>query len=236
MKASYLSTTEIAKYRDTVALLPFGSFEQHGPYLPLLTDTAIAEGLAERIEQRLPKEVMLFPALWTGASREHRGFPGTLSLPAELLIQQLQELFTWLEASGWRKGVVYNAHGGNIHLAAVACEEYSRPHQLRVKSMYAYTAKVKAVAKQQFGVSDTHAGSTEASLLFTLRPDLAPAVAELPNDHPVVTAGALAYKETREIAENGVLHPFPTVEINREKGGILADCMIEEAARVIREW
>lgn len=228
MRAELLSTTEIQNYSHCMVIVPLGAFEQHGPYLPLATDTMIATALAERAEQQDVQGIMLFPTIWVGASVEHAGFPGTLSLAGPTLISLLTDLFSWLESSGFTRVVLYNAHGGNIHAAAVAAEEYSRPHLLKIKNFYAYTDKVKAAAKQLFGVAETHGGSTESSLVAALRPDLALVDGERENNHPYRGGGLLNLYETRELSQDGVLDGGEKIIIRKEYGEELAGLMVEE--------
>ena len=95
-----------------IIAVPVGSCEQHGPHLPLDTDTriavALAEGLASSFE---PGDVMIGPTLAATSSGEHAGFPGTLSIGAALVEQTVIEL---VRSADWSAGVVLvNGHGGN---------------------------------------------------------------------------------------------------------------------------
>jgi creatinine amidohydrolase len=227
MRAELLSTTAITDYAHLTALIPFGAFEQHGPRLPLATDSMIATALTERVESQSPHEVLLFPTLWVGDSLEHEGFPGTLSLKATTLMTMLEELFTWLEKAGFKKALVYNAHGGNKHVAALVCEEFSRQHNLKVKSMYAYTPTTRKLAKDLFGVSETHGGSTEASLLAALRPDLNLKDGSWPHTQEKSSA-LLPLTLVSEISKTGILEQSDKVVLSIEKGVQLASHMVAE--------
>ncbi len=95
-----------------IIVIPVGSCEQHGPHLPLDTDTrialALAEGLATSFE---PGDVLIGPTIGATSSGEHAGFPGTLSIGAALLEQTIVEL---VRSADWSAGVVLvNGHGGN---------------------------------------------------------------------------------------------------------------------------
>ena len=99
-----------------VLLVPLGSTEQHGPHLPLRTDTMIAEAVALELGERLRAtgtDATVAPALPYGASGEHEGFAGTLSIGTRALAQVLVELGR--SAGLWCERVAFvNAHGGNV--------------------------------------------------------------------------------------------------------------------------
>jgi creatinine amidohydrolase len=139
-----------------VLVLPLGSLEQHGPHLPLDTDTTIAGAIAERLAA-VEGGLMVGPALAFGASGEHAGFEGTLSIGTETLVETVVELVR--SARGSFDGVVViSAHGGNATaLAAVERRALAEGDRLLV---------------WQVTVSggDAHAGRTETSLLLALDP------------------------------------------------------------------
>lgn len=229
MFAGLLSTGQIENYRDAVVILPWGACEQHGPYLPLLTDTIIAEEIARRAEVSDLEHILLYPPLWLGDSLEHEGFSGTLSHTASTGLAFLQEIFSWLEKSGFRQAVLYNTHGGNKHLAALACEEFSRGHALKVLSVYAYTKVVQEKSLELFGARLSHAGSSEASLLAALRPEIMSQVPQrFAQAAPEADPRLLKVKLSKEIAQDGVLQSGGAVEVDAAKGEILAACMTEE--------
>jgi creatinine amidohydrolase len=236
MQAEILSTTEIAQAANLVALLPIGAFEQHGPRLPLATDSMIATGVVERVEQQQSDAVVVFPTIWFGDSIEHNGFAGTLSVGAHTLMNVLEELFIWLEKSGFTRVILYNAHGGNVHLTATIAEEYSRGHALKVKSFYAYTEAIRQVAKELFGVTETHGGSTETSLLAALCPQINLVDGTWPNEHPYKGGGALSLYETKQLSPDGILDRSATITCSREKGELLAAKMTQELSALIHSF
>ena len=135
--------------RAGLVLVPVGSIEQHGPHLPLDTDTTIAVAVAEAVAQELPG-AWVAPALSYGSSGEHQSFAGTASVGTEALTHVLVELTRSLRT--WAERVVFvNAHGGNL-TALRASDE--------VEWVPCATEDV-----------DLHAGFTETSLMLHLRPD-----------------------------------------------------------------
>ena len=137
---------------EPLLLVPVGSCEQHGPHLPLATDTIIAEHLCSQVI-----DVLVTPPIGIAASGEHAGFPGTLSIGNEALTRMLIELG---RSADWSKGIVFvNGHGGNtraIALAAAALQAESR--------------RVAAWSPRIDG--DAHAGRTETSIMLAIAPHL----------------------------------------------------------------
>ncbi len=103
-----------------VAVLPVGSFEQHGKYLPLITATAIACVIAQEIADAYP--VHLLPPITVSCSHEHAAFPGTVSISARTLIAMIDDIRASLARSGIHKLVIVNGHGGNYVLSNVVQE------------------------------------------------------------------------------------------------------------------
>ncbi len=147
-----------AKRRPLLAV-PVGSCEQHGPHLPLDTDTRIAVALAEALASSFePGDVMVAPALTITASGEHAGFPGTLSIGNEAMALVLIEL---VRSADWSSGVVLvNGHGGNFAAVRDACRTLAGEGRRALP----WWPKVRD--------GDAHAGNTETSLMLAIAPHL----------------------------------------------------------------
>ena len=149
--------TELRDVPVTAVLVPLGSTEQHGPHLPLDTDTRIAVAWADALASVLPGSVVA-PALPFGSSGEHEGFPGTISIGQHALELVVVELVRSL--SRWAEEVVLVCgHGGNwepVQRATAALRGEGR----RVRSLFPRLP------------GDAHAGRTETSLLLHLCPEL----------------------------------------------------------------
>jgi mycofactocin precursor peptide peptidase len=178
-----------------LVLVPVGSVEQHGPHLPLDTDTAIADAVAHRAADLLRSDhVLVAPAITYGASGEHQAFPGTSSIGTDVLRLTLVELTRSLRT--WCSRVVFvNAHGGN--LAAITSA---------VGQLVAEGHDVSWVACATEDV-DAHAGFTETSLMLHLRPWAVRAdLAEAGNRRPIgELLPALVAGGVGAVSENGVL-------------------------------
>ena len=97
---------------------PFGACEQHGPHLPLITDTFFAEHILIKTLEALPEEmpIWMMPSQSIGFSPEHLAFPGTLSLSANVLLSLVTDLGQQIASMGFKRLVFFNAHGGQIGL------------------------------------------------------------------------------------------------------------------------
>ena len=140
-----------------VLVLPLGSTEQHGPHLPLDTDTRIAVALADELAARR-ESILVAPALMYGASWEHVGFAGTLAISVDVLANVLVEI---VRSAGpeIERVVFVNGHGGNSTALARAVEVLvgeGRPAQ-------AWAPIVRS--------GDAHAGRTETALLLAIDPE-----------------------------------------------------------------
>jgi mycofactocin system creatininase family protein len=179
-----LSRTASTAGLAELAVVPLGATEQHGPHLPLGTDTIIARALARGLAAARD-DVVVAPALPYGSSGEHAGFPGTLSIGQEALRLVVLEL-----ARSWPGRMLFVcAHGGNAEPLAAAVRELPDAR-----------AWVPA-----FG-GDAHAGRVETSLMLALAPELVGAAREPGNVAPLrELMPALRAGGVRAVAANGVL-------------------------------
>jgi mycofactocin precursor peptide peptidase len=138
-------------------LLPLGATEQHGPHLPLETNTLIAAALAEGVGM-CRSDVVVAPALPYGSSGEHAGFPGTLSLGQDALELAVVELVR--SADHFEAVVLLSWHGGN-----------AEPVRRAVRRL-AYEGRSVAAWQPALQDGDLHAGRVETSLMLALAPEL----------------------------------------------------------------
>jgi creatinine amidohydrolase len=144
-----------------VLLLPLGSFEQHGPHLPLDTDTIIIDSVVARAlgeEQIEAGKFLVAPTISISASDEHAGFPGTLSTGTEPLVQSVVAI---CRSASWSLGVcIVNGHGGNADALP------------RISSALEYEKITYSIwSLPSYDGADMHAGHTETSVMLHIAPD-----------------------------------------------------------------
>ena len=177
---------------ERVLAVPLGSVEQHGPHLPLDTDTRIATELARGLARARP-DVLVAPAVAFGASGEHAGFAGTLSIGVEALTTVLVELGR--SADAFAGIVLVNGHGGNLAAMTAA----SRLLRSEGRTVVPWSLSTPG--------GDAHAGRTETSLLLALAPEVVRLDRAEPGESAPLASimGRLKEGGVAAVAPNGVL-------------------------------
>jgi creatinine amidohydrolase len=163
---------------ESIAILPVGSAEQHGPHLPLNTDYVVADSLARDVVAARGDDLslLLLPSLAVSKSNEHAWSPGTLWLSAPTLLTVLDEIARCVATTPVRRLVFLNGHGGNSALQ-VASRDIRLAHGLRTFVMHPSVppdqggTSPAASPGTEFGLG-IHAGVEETSVMLHLRPDL----------------------------------------------------------------
>lgn len=157
---------------NAILCLPVGSLEQHGPHLPLATDTIIAEHFAAALADHLADrhEIWQLPAVPFGLSLEHAWAPGTVSLRINTFTTLIQQLVTeYLRATPARALVIINGHGGNRGILEPLLYEIAAENDLAACVLH--PASLTSV-KPGGELPDVHAGIGETSLMLHIAPEL----------------------------------------------------------------
>lgn len=174
-----------ASGNDAVALLPLGAVEQHGAHLPLSTDACIAEGLSMAAIERCTSggSVLRLPTLNVGQGIEHAGFPGTLALEPATFEAMLYDIGASVARSGFRRLVMFSAHGGNLAAMDTAALRLRRDLGLLVvKACYFdFPPPVDAISARE-AREGLHGGALETALMRHFAPTQ---VADQQADHAV---------------------------------------------------
>ena len=158
----------------SVAVLPVGSFEQHGAFLPLATDTVIAMTIASAVARVYP--VLLLPPVTISCSHEHAAWPGTVSITAPTLYAIVRDVAESLRHSGIHRLALVNGHGGNYVLGNVVQEASARGERMALFPTETDWLTARAEGGVETGPdTDMHAGELETSLLLHAHPALVPA-------------------------------------------------------------
>lgn len=217
---------------EPTVVVPVGAVEQHGPHLPLDTDSRIAVAVARQAAVSVASKaaaaveysdsVLVAPAISYGASGEHEGFPGTVSIGREAL--ELLILEYGRSAMGWAGRLLFvNAHGGNGQALVDAVA------RLR------YEGREVAWFPCAFPAADAHAGHTETSVMQSLAP------AEVRDDLPVGNTAPIGEVLTdlraggvAAVSPNGVLGDATTADATH--GAALLDDLSATLVAALDRW
>lgn len=159
---------------SAIVVLPVGSVEQHGPHLPLGTDTLLAGAVLESAlrlleDNRLP--IVVTPTVPLGYSGHHL-FAAAMSLQPETLLSVLHDVSESLVASGFRRLFILNGHGGNEECIQLAVKDLVLRHEAVAATACSYWAIGDPANQMRPGLTPGHAGWFETSLMLASRPDL----------------------------------------------------------------
>jgi mycofactocin precursor peptide peptidase len=222
------STTRQLHGTSPALIIPVGSTEQHGPHLPLDTDTRIASAVARGAAERLAEadhdsEWMLAPPIGYGASGEHESFSGTVSIGISALRLLLVEFGR--SAASWASRLVFvNGHGGNVEALAGAA------------ALLRYEGRDVGWCPCGVENADAHAGHTETSVLLHISPEAVRLEERVPGNRtplaellPAMRSGGVA-----AVSELGVLgDPTTATVVDGER---LYTEMVEGCVRRIERW
>lgn len=165
---------------QTIAVLPVAATEQHGPHLPLCVDSALVDGVIAaslpHIATQVP--VLFLPTQTVGLSPEHTAFPGTLTLKAETTIRLWTDIAESVAASGVKKLIILNAHGGQAGVMDIVARDLRARQGMLVFSVNWYGLPLTgpqgedvnalfSTHEHRFGI---HAGDIETSMMLALQP------------------------------------------------------------------
>lgn len=158
----------------TIAILPLGAHEYHGPHLPLETDTIIARAVAGRLRKTLPDtlDVIFLEAEPVGYSPEHLDRPGTKSLAFDAAVKRWLGIASDLASRGIRKLILLNTHGGNSPLMTiVATEARIRLGMLSVATSWTRFGVPEGLIAPEDKAMDIHGGDIETSVMLAIAPE-----------------------------------------------------------------
>ncbi|MEJ3654330.1 creatininase family protein [Actinomycetes bacterium KLBMP 9759] len=165
------TTVDERESTSTVALLPIGSFEQHGAHLPLATDTVIACTIVRAIAET--HRVRRLPPITISCSHEHAAWPGTVSISAATLAAVVRDIGASVRRAGVTKLVLVNGHGGNYVLGNIVQEStVDEPWMALFPGEAEWSAARDAAGLATSMVTDMHAGELETSILLHAHPHL----------------------------------------------------------------
>lgn len=225
---SAATSPEIAG-RAPLLILPLGAWEQHGPHLPLDTDTIIINRVVSDVlitEELKHYDIIVAPTIAITASDEHHGFPGTLSTGTQALKDSVVAI---CRSASWASGVcIVNGHGGNSDAlgAMTSALEYEQiTHS--VWSLPSYIG------------GDMHAGHTETSLMLHIAPDLVRSI-PLESGTPFASGIIDAMREqgVQGISTNGIIGDATTATTSHGEAvlALYTRSLHEHIMKCVSEW
>jgi creatinine amidohydrolase len=164
-----------ATSRSCICVLPIGALEQHGPHLPVATDTIIAEAIGDALDAECRRELLMLPPLCVTCSWHHMAFPGTLTIDHEIFAATVSQVLSSAAAHGYRRFFLLNAHGGNMAIGGVAVEQLAAllPECDVVFATWfrAASNELRSLVEGEYPAVG-HACEFETSLVMAIRPDL----------------------------------------------------------------
>ncbi|MDA0837351.1 MAG: creatininase family protein [Planctomycetota bacterium] len=177
---------------NTIVVCPLASLEQHGHHLPLLTDTYLVTGIADRVHEKLGDKIALTPTLWLGASDHHLNFPGTITVQNTLYTEMIKSVLRCFVRAGFRRIFFLNGHGGNLTPGSNAITDMVNScsdcdEALITIGSYWNIAK-PVMSAEMHGMESkqlSHAGEYETSMMLHFQKDLVH-MKQAKGHHPVI--------------------------------------------------
>jgi creatinine amidohydrolase len=214
---------------QVLTVLPLGAWEQHGPHLPLDTDTVIVTSVVKRgiADSNIPRHhVIVAPVLAITASDEHAGFPGSLSTGTRALVDSVVSICR--STSSWSAGVlIANGHGGNFDaLKDIASALDYEKITYSIWSLPSYTG------------ADMHAGKTETSLMLHLAPHMVRRDAIPPVDVREIDMTAMLQHGIQAVSPSGVLGApaAATAEHGQEVLALYTESFVDRLRMCASQW
>ena len=238
MKLAELTWPDLEQVsRDTVVIYPIAAFEQHGPHLPFITDTAEVQAIVDRLDAEIPDEILCLPAQWLGYSPHHMRFKGTVTARSETHINMIFDTVSSMVSAGFGKIAIVNGHGGNIANMNVALQrllEECPEAKVYGTSWFIYgeVGEIREAGPHGWG----DAGEMETSVMMALHPDLVREDRLQKDGHPPrgeLAAQVARYRWMHESTDRGV-YGDPTFG-TAEKGERFLSAAVEVLVRIVGE-
>ena len=173
-----LRADELCKYAqdDTVVILPVAALEQHGPHLPVMVDSRLAEEVSKRtasLGRARGIPIITLPVVWHGLSEHHMPFGGTVTLTSNTFFLIVRDLIKSISRHGFSKFLILNGHGGNITAAEVCAQDISMELSLPIVATTYWLEAADRFAKiLETQTNVMHACEAETSMMMALEPNL----------------------------------------------------------------
>lgn len=228
-----IKLTDINPEKTYNILVPIGSTEQHGPYIPFGTDTYMTDAAVEAINQAFP-DIIIFPTLEYSCSKEHEGFEGTIWLEEATLLAILEDVCNSVKKIA-SSIIFFTGHGGNLHVI----REFISKHKQNFNSIPLHHLEWNDIALDEATINaingpvDGHAGNSEISLLLSLKPKLV--TIPRANDPKIPVSNGFETGRLKDKSKDGISDPNPTWSVSKELGDQLTKIMKESTVANLKK-
>lgn len=228
-----MKTTDFDPKKKYTFVIPMGATEQHGPFLPLGTDSYIQDAIVEHTEKVLPKIIFL-PTLRITCSKEHKGFPGSVWIEKDTMKIILRDICTSL--SQYAKNIaLVSWHGGNIGMLNRFVEKNKKSfHGVQVDHLqFDSEATLKKTSKLLGGPVDEHAGNSETSMMFASHKKL---TSIPPKNYPKQKIeNAWDADHLVDVSKDGIVDNHPKWIINEKLGKLCIQMAAQELTQGLKK-
>jgi len=223
---SWLEIESGLKETQTI-ILPVGATEEHGPHLPVFTDTIQAVEVAREAARR--RDIFVAPPVHYGVCRSTRGFPGTITVSHDSLRSYVYDILLSFYDSGFRRVMILTGHAGGQHISALeeACQHAAgaRDFLLSMVSLFDLIDSQAVEAK-----GDGHAGEIETSMMMQIRGNL---VKGKPDAYFPPRPRFLILNDVRHLMDNGIMGDPSRASL--QKGKLFFDMAVHGVLEALEE-
>ncbi|MFQ6107268.1 MAG: creatininase family protein [Thermoplasmata archaeon] len=224
-----MTTKEFEKRvsEDSVVIVPIGAVEEHGPHLPLCTDSIQPEYIASRVAERT--EALVAPPIRYGNCSTTRNFPGTVSISFDTVRSLAYDVISELARNGIRYIVLLSGHAGALHMAALRLAAKKAVDEREVKVMVVSDYEI-LYRSDKVEKGDGHSGLLETSRVLAIRPDLVKS--ERPKGESRIPT-YIVLRHPEKYWQEGVSGDSAAASV--ERGTEYNDFVVDELCRMIEE-
>jgi len=220
-----MRTTDFNEGEKYIFVIPTGSTEQHGPFLPFGTDSYIQDTITEEAEKQIP-EIIFLPTIRIACSEEHEGFAGSVWLSLDTMERVMNDICKSLQPLA-KKIIFTTAHGGNIEILNKFIGKYKNKfkgvdlHYIDLDNDEIERKTIELIG----GPIDDHAGNTEISMMLDIRKDLT----TIPQkDYPKKSIeNAFETNHLKDLSEDGIADNHPKWVISNKNGKKIMQWIVE---------
>jgi creatinine amidohydrolase len=233
MHLEKMKTTDFKKGKKYTFVIPTGSIEQHGPFLPIGTDSFIQEKMVEEVEKKF-KDIIFLPTLKITCSEEHEGFAGSIWIQTSTMCAVLKDVCDSIKP--YAKQIIFvTAHGGNVDTLKKFAKDNKRTFKkVRLDYIEPFTEEIeKKMTDLISGPLDDHAGNCEISMMLAIDKRL---VSIPPKNYPKkVIEHPFKTNRLKDFSEDGVADSHPEWMVSKKLGEEMIKLSVEGFSQQLKK-